>query len=523
MINSIVIVGGGSAGWMTAASLSKHLEGVDISLVESPNVPVIGVGESTVPPVVDFMKSLGVEEKDWMPACNATFKSSICFRNFHGTDGSQMWFPFSRTWAVADRPANRHWLYKYFTDANFNDRFSIYDYCSFVPEICRQGKTVHAIPGSLYAYHLDATALGEFLKDYSKKNGVNHISDTITKIVQNDDGSIRELEVENGEAVQGDLCIDRSGFRSLLLGQTLEEPFEEYCDSLFNDKAIAMRFPFEDKEREMVSYTLCTALSSGWVWTIPLYNRLGTGYVYSSKHQSKDQAETEYRAFLAGFLGESRVREAEARHLDIRVGKHARTWVKNCVGIGLSAGFIEPLESTGLQIVQSQIHLLTETLKGRNDYNCVDMGVYNANIRDLLDNIKDFILCHYALTQREDTPYWKDVKYSTVLPDALIEKLAFARANMPMWGTERIFDTGGGLAGFGFNEGWYYILAGMGHLPFPFEQHRQAKIGTFEGVLEESRMEAESVSTQMKAQAQNIGNMPSHYQYLKNTIYNGME
>ena len=215
--------------------------------------------------------------------------------------------------------------------------------------------------------------------------------------------------------------------------------------------------------------------------------------------------------------------DAEARHLDIRVGKHTRTWVKNCVGIGLSAGFIEPLESTGLQIVQSQIHLLAETLKGRNDYNCVDMAVYNASIRDLLDNIKDFIICHYALTQREDTPYWKDVKYSTVLPDALVQKLAFARANMPAWGTENIFDTGGGLAGFGFNEGWYYILTGMGHLPFPFEQHRMNRIASFEAALEDSRQEAEKLASQMQAQKQNIVTMPSHYQYLRNNIYNGME
>ncbi|MFC1772575.1 tryptophan halogenase family protein [Pseudomonadota bacterium] len=521
MVRNIVIVGGGSAGWMTAASLSKHLDGVKITLLESPNVPIIGVGESTVPPIVEFMSSLGFEEKEWMPACNATYKSAICFRNFHGTDDNRIWFPFSRTWGAANRPANRHWLYKYFTDDAFNDRFSIYDYCTLVPEICRQGKTVRSLPGSSYAYHLDAVALGQFLRTFSEKNGVRLVSDTITEVIQNEDGTIRELVVENGEPVTADLFIDCSGFRSLLLGQTLKEPFEDYYDSLFNDKAIAIRFPFEDKEKEMVSYTLCTSLSSGWVWTIPLYNRLGTGYVYSSKYQSEDEAEKEFRDYLGKFLGEKRVSEAEARHLDIRVGKHHRTWVKNCVAIGLSAGFIEPLESTGLQIVQSQVHLLTETLKGRNDYNCADMAIYNKGITGLLDNIRDFIVCHYALTGREDTPYWKDVKYSTKLSDSLVEKLSFARASMPARGSEQIFDTGGTLAGFGFNDGWYYILTGMDHLPFKFEQHKQAKVGAYDKALEEGVAEAENVSRKLDMERQNIPRLPSHYQYLKQNIYSG--
>jgi tryptophan halogenase len=273
----------------------------------------------------------------------------------------------------------------------------------------------------------------------------------------------------------------------------------------------------------MVSYTLCTALSSGWVWTIPLYNRLGTGYVYSSKHQSKEEAEQEFRDYLATFLGEDRVRDATAKHLGIRVGKHRRTWVKNCVGIGLSAGFIEPLESTGLQIVQSQVHLLTETLRGRNDYNVVDMAIYNSSITRLLDTIRDFIVCHFALTARDDTPYWRDVKFNTKLSDQLVEKLMFARANMPARGNEQVFDTAGMLAGFGFGEGWFYILAGMNHLPFDVDKHRMAGIGAFDSALEENLAGADEISMQMDGQKQNIATLPSHYQYLKQNIYGGKE
>jgi len=515
MVKNIVIVGGGSAGWMTAANMSKHLSGIKITLIESPNVPIIGVGESTVPPIVDFMKSLGLEEKDWMEACSATYKSSICFSNFHGTDKNKIWFPFSSSWETDGQPASRHWLHKYQTDPKFNDRFSIYDYTTLVPEVCRKGKTVKSISNAAYAYHLDAIALGQFLKKYSMENGVSYVSDTITKVVQNDDGSIKELELESGSSLGGDLFVDCSGFRSLLLGQTLNEPFEDYSDSLFNDKAIALRLPFANKETEMVSYTQCTALSSGWVWTIPLYDRMGTGYVYSSKFLSEDEAEAEYRKFLKTKFGNKRVDEAEARHLDIRVGKHERTWVKNCVAIGLSAGFVEPLESTGLQIVQSQMHLLTDTIKSKNDYSCTDVAIYNRSIRNLLDSIRDFLVTHYALTDREDTPYWREVKYNTKLSDSLVQKLTLARNQMPAPGNLHHFDTGGDLAGFGFNDGWYYILTGMNHVPFSNEMPDK--------VFLNSAKQADSIYNKLLAEKANVKQLPSHYEVLKNSIYNGKD
>ncbi len=525
MVKNIVIVGGGSAGWMTAAHLSNILSDISITLVESPDVPIIGVGESTVPPIVDFMKSLGMDEKDWMPACKATYKSSICFRDFHGTDGKRMWFPFSNTWSVNGRPANLHWLYRFLTDKNFNDRFSIYDYCTLVPEICRQGKTVRSLPGSAYAYHLDAIALGQYLKKFSMGKGVRHVADTIQRVVQAEDGSIRSLELESGNTLEADLFVDCSGFRSLLIGQTLKETFEDYYDSLFNDKAIAMRLPFENREKEMVSYTMCSALSSGWVWTIPLYNRMGSGYVYSSKYLSADQAEAEFRGFLKRYLGgDNRIDDAQAKHLDIRVGKYRRTWVKNCVAIGLSAGFIEPLESTGLQIVQSQVFLLGETLRaGDNDYNCVDAGIYNKSITDLLDSIRDFLVCHYALTSREDTPYWHDVKYHTRLSEALIGKLALARSMMPSAGNLHMFDTGGALAGFGFNDGWYYILTGMNHLPMATEKQRMMGMGVFEKPIVDGAREAARMVQRLEQEKRKVGQLPSHYAFLRDNIYGGAE
>lgn len=519
MVKNIVIVGGGSAGWISASYMSKNLKDVNIKLIESPDVPVVGVGESTVPPVVDFMKLLGIEEKEWMPQCNAVYKSSICFNGFYDKNDPPFWFPFSGTWAAADQPANRYWLYKHFTDKKFSDRFSLYDYCTLVPEICRQGKTVRSFPGAGYAYHFDAAEFGEVLKKYSIKNGVEYISDTVTNVIQNEDGTIKEVELKNGKPVAGDLFIDCSGFRSLLMGQTLNEPFDEFYSTLFNDRAMAMRVPYEDKEKEMTSYTNCTAISSGWVWNIPLYNRIGTGYVYSSKHQSEDEAEQEYRKHL----GEDRVKDVDTLHIKIRVGKHRRTWVKNCVAIGLSSGFIEPLESTGIQIFQSEVYLLTEVLKTKNDYNIADIGAYNESITKFLVLIRDFLVCHYALTSREDTPYWKDVKYNTEVPEPVIEKLINARSFMPTWANQHQYDNGGPLAGFGFNEGWYNILTGMNHLPLGFDPHRQAEIGVFDKHLKDNMAEADKMYAKLNEERKKISSMPNHYQLLKQHIFNGRE
>ena len=212
-----------------------------------------------------------------------------------------------------------------------------------------------------------------------------------------------------------------------------------------------------------------------------------------------------------------------ALHIKIRVGKHRRTWVKNCVGVGLSSGFIEPLESTGIQIFQSEVHLLTEVLKGRNDYNVADIAAYNKSITMFLELIRDFLVCHYALTSREDTPYWKDVKYNTKIPESVVVKLINARATMPALVNQPQYDNGGPLAGFGFNDGWYSILAGMNYLPFAFDQHRNAEIGTFERHLKDNMAEADKIYSQLKEERKKVGTMSSHYQYLKQHIYNGKD
>lgn len=515
MVKKIVIVGGGSSGWSVAAYMSKFLGDIEISLIESTDIPVIGVGESTLPPLVDFMKSLGLEEEDWIPKCNATYKSAIRFENFHQVGEPPIWFPFEPVEIVQNRPLSRFWHYRHLTDPAYSDRFTFYDYNFLAPEICSLGKTVKSIPGTSYAYHVDAGLWGEVLKEVAIKHGVIHVVDTITEVNQHEDGSIKSLSRKQGPDLDADLFIDCSGFSALLIEKTLGEPFEEYYDYLFNNKAVALRMPYEEKETEMVSYTNCHALSSGWVWTVPLYNRIGTGYVYCGTYKSEDEAESELRKHL----GEERTKDCAARHLDIRVGKHHRTWVRNCVAIGLSAGFIEPLESTGLFIVQGAVQVLTNILQKDSDYNAVDQKVYNDSITRLLEIIRDFLVCHYALTEREDSAYWSDVKHTTRIPDSLSEKLQFARLAMPDIQHINRFDNAG-LAGFSFNEGWQCILNGMNYLPFGWEQLKQNSVGPFDPHIAANMQTADQRQQARAQQKMAARKLPSHYQYLKSNLYN---
>ena len=518
MVKKIIIAGGGSSGWMTASYLSKNLKGVKITLIEASDIPTIGVGESTIPPIVDFMSGLGLKEEDWMPKCNATIKSAICFKDFYKKGDPRFWFPFTGIEIFEGRPINRHWLHEYFNNADYSNRHLFYDYCYVTPAICKQGSTVKALPKALgYAYHVDSGLLGAVLKDYSKDHGVEHIVDKVTKANLDEKGWIKSLSRENGSDIQGDLFIDCTGFGSYLMDKVMKEPFEDFYDCLFNDRAIAIRIKYEDKEKEMSSYTKCTAISSGWVWRVPLYNRIGTGYVYSSKHQTEDEAETELRQHL----GEDRTKDADALHLKIRVGKHKRSWVKNCVAIGLSGGFVEPLESTGLQIVQGQVDLLMQILRRENDYNIGDVKTYNDSVTRLYEIIRDFLVCHYALTSREDTPYWRDVKYETKIPDTLSKKLQIARTKMPDQEVLNIFDDSS-LAGFNFNDGWMSVLVGMNHLPFDHTELRKKKIGAYEDQVVNNLAKARHRYQQIQQMKENqIAKMPSHYQWLKDNVYKG--
>ncbi len=520
MVRRIVIVGGGSTGWMAAAYLSKTLRNISITLVESSDIPIIGVGESTIIYVQNFLKALALDEKDWMPKCNAVFKSGIRFLDFYKKGDPPFWYPFEAPFSIQDKPISRYWLNRHYTDPAFKNRYSYYDNCFVSPRLCEGHKTIRSVNGCSYAYHFDAGLFGEYLKGYAKRNGVNHVIDTVTHANLREDGSIRSISRKSGDDLEGDLYIDCSGFTAFLLSKTLKEPFDSYNDYLFNNKAVAMRIPYVDKEKEMLSYTGCAAKSAGWIWNIPLYSRIGTGYVYCDAYKSRDEAENEIRAHL----GVDRVKDVTAAHIDIRVGKHRRTWVKNCVALGLAGGFIEPLESTGLAISQVGIELLSLMLRDTGDYNVASMENYNHNMTYIFELIRDFLVCHYALTTREDSAYWKDVKYTSKISDALKEKLAFARAVLPDGEFTQSFDRTSAMLAFRFDAGWPCILLGMNTMPYGAEAARSRGVGAFEEQVVRNMGAATQYWNALKAEGDRLlKTLPSHYQFLKDTIYAGKE
>ncbi|MEO0576065.1 MAG: tryptophan halogenase family protein [Pseudomonadota bacterium] len=514
MVKTIVIVGGGSAGWMTAATLSAQLQGVKIKLIESSDIPIIGVGESTIVPMVDYMQNLGLQESDWMGEVNATYKSAIRFNDFY-EKGHGFYYTFEPMRDVEGRPINRYWHNRYLSDPDNVDRMSFFDYCFVTPDILRQGSTIRSVMSAGPSYHVDAGLLGDFLSRYACQRGVERIIDTIDEVTLDERGDISGLRRSSGETLDADLYIDCTGFRSMLLGQALNEPFDEYYDYLFNNKAVAMRFDYEDPRSEMLSYTNCTAQSAGWIWEVPLFTRRGSGYVYCDRYVSADEAEAEFRRHL----GTDRVKDVDARHIDIRVGKHRNVWSRNCVAIGLAAGFMEPLESTGLFAVQLQAETLARMLaNGRNDYNVGDVTMYNTIVTEFFENVRDFLCAHYMLTSREDTPYWRDVKYGMKVSDRLAEILRYARltfVDAPI--IRQMFRAN--FADYSFTDGWEAVLIGMNHMPFDFGQFKGG-VGPFEPAIADNVSKARIFQQEMMAYKQNeLAKLPSHYDYLAGGVH----
>ncbi|MFK8048868.1 MAG: tryptophan halogenase family protein [Halioglobus sp.] len=472
----VLILGGGSAGWMTAAYMAKRGANLDITLLESSDVPIVGVGEATIPTIKRFNDRLGLTEKDWMPACNASYKFAIRFKDWHHK-GADYWHPFEsipyfhpqhhlahywygnqleqENWMGRGDLDNSDFYSSLFVGVDMMknnqilknpedpEKFIVYQVSGTETE-----KSVQSLP---HAYHFDAGLYGEYLKtSVAIPNGVDHIVDHVEKVERAEDGNIAALHTRSGQRLEADLFVDCTGFASLLIEQELEVPFDSFSESLFCDRAVAMRLPFEDQKNEQYPYTVSGAMDAGWSWRIGLTNRIGTGYVYSSRHIDEQQAEVELR----NYLGAERCENLDARHLKMRVGKSSQTWAKNCVAIGLSAGFVEPLESTGLELIQQGVERLTDALS-RGDINAATRAAYNQCMTGLFEEVRDFIVLHYALSAREDTQFWRDVKNETVVSDKLGSLLADWKHFWPNQFEGKIFG----------ETSWMCVLNGMGMFP----------------------------------------------------------
>jgi len=395
-MKNVIIVGGGSAGWMTAATLIKAFPNKKITVIESPDISTVGVGESTIGGIRNWTNFVGIHDQNFLSSTDGIYKLSIRFQDFY-KKGTHFHYPFGQ-------PITREndWWYKKF----MNPKLSNSDYadCMF-PQMAFINKNKLSYNNFKVqpfnfntdtAYHFDATKFAIWLRDnLCIPQGVKHIKENIKSIEQNEDG-IKSLNKKH----KADLFVDCTGFKSLLLGETLKEPFESYSDLLPNDSAWATKIPYKNKKKELVPYTNCTAIENGWVWNIPLWSRIGTGYVYSSKFVDDETALKQLQKHLG-------TKDLDFKNVKMRVGIHKRLWVKNVAAIGLSAGFIEPLESNGLYSVHEFLFALIRNLE-REHVSQWDKDNFTFECKSSFRNFAEFVALHYSLTQRTDTEYWKN-------------------------------------------------------------------------------------------------------------------
>ncbi len=454
----IVVLGGGTAGWM-AANLIAHRwanRNVRVTVVESPDIGIIGVGEGSTPQLKAMFDTLGISEREWMPACNATYKTGIRFYGWSTRAGFEHYFhPFQ---TEIDGHTAPQYYFQTRARRTGRDVWAHPDRFFLTAQLARDRLAPIAPPnfpfGVGYGYHFDATLVGVFLRDHAVgKLGVQHIASTVNDIAQSDAGDVTALVLDDGERIAGDFFIDASGFRSTILQGALGEPFLPFASNLFNDSAIAM--PTPNDSGLLPCETQATALAAGWVWKIPLTNRTGNGYVYSSAFKSADEAETELRTHL-GLLNS----DTPARHLKMNVGQVRRSWVKNCLAVGLAQGFIEPLEATALHFVQATVEGFIKAFAA-GDFTNRDAARFNIEIAARYEGIRDYIVAHFRMNQRIDTDYWR----ANAANQALSESL---KAIMTCW------FTGGDLCAeiaaqdigrYYPSLSWHCLLGGYGTYP----------------------------------------------------------
>ena len=529
-VESICIVGGGSSGWMTAALLSKEHPDIEMCLIESPTIKPIGVGESTLAHFNRYLNRLGLKDEDWMRQCNATYKASIRFKNFRENKGEAFHYPFGE-WGPPDDEIADH-LTRFFELQCVYGR-KIYPpeefarFCNRQTYMADAGKMPMEIPGpfgeSKYekydpdndlSYHLNADKFGEYLRDnIAVPNGVHHIKGDVHNVIKTPEGDISAVTTTDGGAISADLFIDCTGFRSLLLEQHMGVPFISFKDQLFNDRALATHIEYEDKETQMHCYTDCVALNNGWVYNIPMWNNIGTGYIYSSKYISDDDAEKEFREYLP-----ESAQNCQFNPIKIKHGKHVHAWEKNVVGIGLAYGFLEPLESTGLMTTHENLLVLTDMLHCRDGHvTHHERLMFNYTCERMLEAMKNFVTLHYTMSLREDTPYWKDATNTVEFEqhwggqtsEATLEALNDYRKLID-YHHKKAFDPKS------MAEGAIYIAAGQGIRPFGdylfYERADDERIQDVKdyhaSYIKDRNFMLDWVKT-----------LPSHYQYLKENIY----
>ena len=495
-MKKIMIVGGGTAGWMSALIMARDwiAKGVQIELVESPDVGIIGVGEGSTPALKTFFDVLDIPEAEWMPECNATYKCGITFDKWSTRSGYESYFhPFSAALDRQTLPMFMHNAQARLRGADLYahpDRFFI---ATRVARGCLAPVAPEHFPFEMaYGYHFDAVLLGQFLRKKAIARGVVHRVCHIAQVQQDDAGNIAALVTDSGEVCTADFFVDCSGFAALLLQNTLKTPFVSFSNNLLNDAAVAMPSDIGEK---IPSETISTALKHGWSWRIPLTNRFGNGYVYSSAFCSADDAEYELRERL-GLLDA----DIPVRHLKMKIGRAQAHWVKNCLAVGLAQGFIEPLEATALFFVQQTAAIFVE-LFNKGEFTDRYRNEFNQRINDHFDGIRDYIVTHYKTSSRTDTEYWRaNTADQQDISPTMHELYAAWMAGKDLVAEVQRLK----IAGYYAAPSWYCILTGMGILP----NAQQVRKPT----LEEARHDLAALDNFLRRCALNF---PDHRRYLE--------
>ncbi|MAW98637.1 MAG: tryptophan halogenase [Sphingomonas sp.] len=487
-IRDVVIVGGGTAGWMTAAALSRFLGGggTRIRLIESEQIGTVGVGEATIPTIATFNQMLGIDENDFLRHTQGTFKLGIEFVEWRQI-GERYFHPFGQFGRDIEG-ANFHQLFLKLASRGLAADIWHYAPCAMAAAAGRFNRTVDPTFGPMpYAFHFDASLYARYLRGYAEARGVERIEGRISDVaLRGEDGFVDTLTLDDGRSVTGELFIDCSGFRGLLIEEALESGYEDWRHWLPCNRAVAVPTA---NIGDPPPYTRATARSCGWQWRIPLQHRTGNGYVYTNEYLSDEDA---CAALLNSVEGEPL---GEPRFLSFVTGRRNRFWNRNVVAIGLSGGFLEPLESTSIHLIQTGIAKLLALFPDTRFLE-VEAGEYNRLMRAAYDGVRDFIILHYHATTRDDSPFWNHVRTMDV-PETLARKIDLFRAKGRFF---RYDDELFSLAS------WVAVLLGQGIIPKGHDP--------LVGAMDENSL-AHRVEELRQSVRRSVAAMPSHAEFLR--------
>lgn len=475
-IKKILIVGGGSAGWLTAGVIAaEHIiaqgndsHGIELVLVESPDVPTIGVGEGTWPSMRSTLKKIGVSETDFFRECDASFKQGSKFVDWVKPGSGAYYHPFSLPDGRNDLNLAEHWV-AHRDKVSFADAVCPIRFISdrqLAPKVIN---TPEFAGNSNYGYHLDAGKFSNFLKKHCiEKLGVTYIQDHVVKINSSDNGDIASITTKINGDIAADLFIDCTGFASLLLGEHYQIPLKQERRVLFNDSALAVQVPYPDGDAPIESCTLSTAQDCGWIWDIGLPTRRGVGHVFSSAHTSDDQVLENLKRYLEPAIGKAAAENIAPRKLTFTPGYREKLWHKNCVGVGIAAGFIEPLEATALVLIELSAQMIAEQLPATRAVMDTIAHRFNSTFHAHWQRVIEFLKLHYVLSERRDTDYWRDHLDNSTQPAGLHELLELWRYRAP-WIQDIRSDEMFPWASY------QYVLYGMGYETNPLHLKRSAR------------------------------------------------